>query len=93
MEILINLQKSSSHEPHFGWNTLIFSMELHCGKEIQVCSNKVSGIAKTFKQFWRWKQVSDTGPMGLLFLQIKIIKILFFISKIFLHTCHSNWIL
>jgi len=24
-------------------------------------------IAKTFKQSWRWKQVSDTGSMGLLF--------------------------
>jgi len=30
-------------------------MEYPRGKEIQVSENKVSGIAKTFKQFWRWK--------------------------------------
>jgi len=36
-----------------GRNALIFGMEYPWGKEIQVCSDKVSGIAKTFKQFWR----------------------------------------
>jgi len=40
-------------------------MEYPWGKEFEVSENKVSGIAKTFKQFWRWKQVSD---MGLLFI-------------------------
>jgi len=35
-KILINLQKSSS--------ALIFGMEHPWGKEIQLCSNKVSGV-------------------------------------------------
>jgi len=43
MKILINLQKSSSHEPVAGMH-LIFSMEYPWGKEIQVYSNKVSGV-------------------------------------------------
>jgi len=37
------------------WHALIFGMEYPWGKEIQVSENKVSGIAKTFIQFWRWK--------------------------------------
>jgi len=53
------------------WHALIFGMEYPWGKEIQVSENKVSGIAKTFEQFWRWKQVSDTGPMCLLFNIVK----------------------
>jgi len=36
-----------------GQNASIFGMEYPWGKETQVCSNKVSGVAKTFKQFWR----------------------------------------
>jgi len=41
---IINLQKSSSHEPRTGRNTLIFSMEHPWGKEIQGCSNKVPRV-------------------------------------------------
>jgi len=37
-KILINLQKSSSHEP---LNLLIFSMKHPWGKDIEVCSNKL----------------------------------------------------
>jgi len=43
MKILINLQKSSSHEPVAGMH-LIFSMEHPWGKEIQVYSNKVPRV-------------------------------------------------
>jgi len=42
-KILINLQKSSSHEPLTGRNTLMFSMEHPWGKEIQG-SNKVPRV-------------------------------------------------
>jgi len=43
-KIFIYLQKSSSHEPRTGWNTLIFTMWHPLGKEIQGCSNIVPGV-------------------------------------------------
>jgi len=42
-KILINLQKSSSHEP-LAQNTLIFGVGHPWGKEIQICSNKLPGV-------------------------------------------------
>jgi len=42
-KILLNLQKSFSHEPLAGM-LLIFGMKHPWGKEIQVCSNEVPGV-------------------------------------------------
>jgi len=50
-KILINLQKSSSHEP-LARNALIVGMNRPLGEGIQVCSNEVHWVKKLEKSFF-----------------------------------------